>query len=49
MEAYEKEEEQLVARVQACTQLLDTNNRLEKELRQREDEIEELKDDFGGR
>ena len=46
MEAYEKEEEQLVARVQACAQLLDTSNRLEKELRKREDEIEGLKDDL---
>jgi len=46
LEAYEKEEEQLVARVQACAQLLDTSNRLEKELRKREDEIEGLKDDL---
>jgi len=46
LEAYEKEEEQLVARVQACAQLLDTSNRLEGELRKREDEIEGLKDDL---
>jgi len=46
LEAYEKEEEQLIARVQACAQLLDTSNRLEKELSKREDEIEGLKDDL---
>jgi len=46
LEAYEKEEEQLLARVQACAQLLDTSNRLEKELSKREDEIEGLKDDL---
>merc|ERR1712179_368227 len=46
LEAYEKEEEQLVARVQACAQLLDTSNRLEGELRKREEDIEGLKDDL---
>eukprot|EP00092_Neocalanus_flemingeri_P015339 GFUD01016591.1.p1 GENE.GFUD01016591.1~~GFUD01016591.1.p1 ORF type:complete len:443 (-),score=160.01 GFUD01016591.1:160-1488(-) len=46
LESYEKEEEQLLARIQACAQLLDTSNRLENELSKREADIEGLKDDL---
>lgn len=40
---YEQEEKQLLQRISACGQLLDTSNRLEKEVRRKDAEIERLR------
>ena len=46
LEKYEEEEGQLLARIEACAQLLDNGRRLESEIAKSQTEIEGLKDDL---
>jgi len=46
LEQYEREEEQLLGRVQACAELLDGSRQLEQQLHRKEAEVERLREDL---